>query len=455
MTSAKLVIATALFAQLSLISLSAFAQTTPTRAGVAFANLGGRDLLLDYYAPNAGTGTGPRPLVVWLHDGGWLSGSRALPAFVAPLRARGIAIASIDYRLTTEAGLYGTNGVTFPAQIHDVKGAIRYLRANAAEFNIDPARIGAWGSSSGGHLAALAATSGNSPDLEGSVGGNTAISSRLLAAVDYYGPTDLLQLTTDVTTPPGSIVDHDGTGAPGSLLLGFTAAGQGVGVLRANANNANAPFPFFIALARSASPLSFVDALDPPIYIVHGTADPQVAIRQSERLRDALTSAGANPSYVAVPGGGHGGFATSVHDGAINFLVEKLTAPPSFDITAAMTGAWYDPAQSGHGLFFEVLPEQRFLAWWFTFDPDGKQAWFGGVGTYSGNRATLTALRTQGGRFIPNFNPANVSSPTWGTLTFTFSSCNSGLVEFSSDVGFGTGSMPLTRLTLPLGLSCP
>lgn len=443
-----------LFALLSLLSMPVLAQIA-TRAAVPFANLGGTNLLLDYYAPDAGTGSGPRPVVIWLHDGGWLSGSRALPAFVAPLRARGIAIASINYRLTTEGGRYGSNGVTYPAQIHDVKGAIRYLRANAAEFNIDPTRIGAWGSSSGGHLAALAATSGNSTELEGAVGGNTTTSSRLLAAVDYYGPTDLLQLTTDVTTPPGSIVDHDGIGAPGSLLLGFNAPGQGVGVLRANVNNPSAPFPAFVALARSASPLSFVDALDPPVYIVHGSADPQVAIRQSERLRDALNTVGANPTYVSVPGGGHGGFATSVHDAAINFLVEKLTAAPSFNITAAMTGAWFDPAQSGHGLFLEVLPEQRLLAWWFTFDPDGKQAWFGGVGSYSGNRATLTALRTQGGRFIPNFNPTAVTSPTWGSLTFTFSGCNTGLVEFSSDVGFGTGAMPLSRLTLPLGLSCP
>ncbi len=154
-------------------------------------------------------------------------------------------------------------------------------------------------------------------------------------------------------------------------------------------------------------------------------------------------------------------------DGKLDFLISSSTgnrvdivagsvapATPSFAINAAATGAWFDPAQSGHGLFLEVLPEQRMLAWWFTFDPDGKQAWFGGVGSYSGNRATLTALRTQGGKFIPNFNPAAVSSPSWGTLTFTFSSCNSGRVEFSSDVGFGTGSMPLTRLTLPLGLSC-
>lgn len=174
------------------------------------------------------------------------------------------------------------------------------------------------------------------------------------------------------------------------------------------------------------------------------------------------TTSGANFGFDAV------GINDVNGDGRLDFLISSSTgnrvdivagtivpATPTFNISAATTGAWYDPAQTGHGLFIEVLLEQRFLAWWFTFEPDGKQAWFGGVGTYSGNRATLTALRTQGGRFIPNFDPAAVSSPQWGTLTFTLSDCNKAEVSFSSDVGFGTGAMPLTRLTSPLGLRCP
>jgi acetyl esterase/lipase len=183
--------------------------------------------------------------------------------------------------------------VTFPAQIHDVKGAIRALRVRVAEFNLDPARLGVWGSSAGGHLAALAGTSGGIAALEGTVGGNLQHSSRVQAVVDYYGPTELLQLTPDVTTPPGSIVDHDGPGAPGSLLIGYSLAGQGIAILRSNASNPRTPFPTYLALAREASPLCFIDGRDPPMLIVHGTADNQVAIRQSERLRDALALAGA------------------------------------------------------------------------------------------------------------------------------------------------------------------
>ena len=91
------------------------AQLAPS-ATVPYATVGGRELLLDLFLP--ATGTAPRPVVVWLHDGGWLTGSRALPDFVAPLVARGIAVASIDYRLTSEGGRYGGEGVTFPAQLH-------------------------------------------------------------------------------------------------------------------------------------------------------------------------------------------------------------------------------------------------------------------------------------------------------------------------------------------------
>jgi plastocyanin len=125
-------------------------------------------------------------------------------------------------------------------------------------------------------------------------------------------------------------------------------------------------------------------------------------------------------------------------------------------ITQGFTGAWYDPAQSGHGLFVEVLPENRILAWWFTFTPDGtQQAWFGNVGTIAGDTATIDALKTEGGRWIPNFDPADVTQPAWGTLTLHFTDCNHGEVNFSSTVpGWGAGRMELTRLTQPAGLSC-
>ena len=130
---------------------------------------------------------------------------------------------------------------------------------------------------------------------------------------------------------------------------------------------------------------------------------------------------------------------------------------PPVTIGPGFTGTWYDPAQSGHGLFIEVLPDNRFYAAWFAFNPTGTaQAWFTGVGTYSGNTATITAVeQPTGGRWIPNFDPSQIVRNAWGTLTFTFTDCNHGTVNFDSMIGYGTGSMNLTRLTRPARLTCP
>jgi hypothetical protein len=137
-------------------------------------------------------------------------------------------------------------------------------------------------------------------------------------------------------------------------------------------------------------------------------------------------------------------------------VVEGAGGSANVPITPAFTGAWYDPNQSGHGLFLEVLPDHRLLAWWFTFTPGGEQAWFGNVGTIDGDRATVPAVRTLGGRWIPNFDPAAITQPAWGTLTFSFTDCDHGRVDFSSvDPAFGTGHMDLSRLTHPEGLACP
>jgi hypothetical protein len=138
------------------------------------------------------------------------------------------------------------------------------------------------------------------------------------------------------------------------------------------------------------------------------------------------------------------------------WLVESL---PAVMIDRGFTGAWYDPTQSGHGILLEVLPENRFLAYWFAFTPDGdQQAWFGGVGTIIGNQAIVYADRGSGGRWIPSFDPATFALESWGTLTFTFSDCNHGRVYFygtGNSSPWNSGSMDLTRLTQPAGLSCP
>ncbi len=165
-------------------------------------------------------------------------------------------------------------------------------------------------------------------------------------------------------------------------------------------------------------------------------------------ISHTYTAAGTFGYYCAVHGSpGAGMFGTIV-----------VQAASTVNIGPGFTGAWYDPAQSGHGLFLEVLQNNAVLAWWFTFNPAGtEQSWFGGVGTYSGNTAVITqVIQTTGGRWIPNFDPSKLVQIPWGTLTFTFTDCNSGRVDFNSPVpGYGVGSMNLTRLTLPAGLTCP
>jgi N-acetylneuraminic acid mutarotase len=138
-------------------------------------------------------------------------------------------------------------------------------------------------------------------------------------------------------------------------------------------------------------------------------------------------------------------------------VAEVYEGPATGTITAGFTGSWYDPAQNGHGLHVEVLPNNGFLAAWFTFNPAGtEQAWFVGVGNYSGNTATIDAVvQPTGGAWIPHFDPSHVVINPWGALTFTFTDCNHGHVDFSSVRGYGVGGMDLTRLTQPDGLACP
>jgi sugar lactone lactonase YvrE len=134
-----------------------------------------------------------------------------------------------------------------------------------------------------------------------------------------------------------------------------------------------------------------------------------------------------------------------------------LESAPHGTIGPAISGNWFDPTQSGHGLMLEVLSDNRLLAYWFSFDPAGDaQSWFGGIGTYSGDTATIpNVVLPTGGKWIPDFDSKSIVQNAWGTLTFTFDSCNSGRVDFSSTFGYGTGGMNLTRLTLPGGLTCP
>ncbi len=234
-----------------------------------------RKLTLDVYRSKR-----PRaaqlPLVVWIHGGGWLNGSKDNPRQVLGLIERGYVVASINYRLSGDA--------IFPAQIHDCKAAIRWLRAHAGEYGIDPRRVGVAGSSAGGHLVALLGTSGGVKDLEGTVGGNLDQSSRVQAVADLFGPTDFVQM--DAHSISERIV-HDSPGSPESLLIGAPIQENKDKVARAN-------------------PITYVTPDDPPFLIIHGDKDPLVPFNQSELLLAALRMAGVKSSLHKVVGGMHG-----------------------------------------------------------------------------------------------------------------------------------------------------
>lgn len=227
---------------------------------------------LDLYLPK--NGEGPWPLIIWIHGGGWFAGSKdyCLPKLTGFLE-RGFAIASIDYRLTDVA--------PFPAQIHDVKAATRWLRASAERYNLDPERFAAWGDSAGGHLAALLGTSHGEASFE--VGDHLEISSAVQAVCNYYGPTELISFAQT----PG-YESHAHPKSPESRLIG-------------------APVLERPDLAAKLSPLTYIDSEDPPFFIVHGTQDPTVPLNQSEQLAVKLEAAGVTFEFRVIEDGKHGG----------------------------------------------------------------------------------------------------------------------------------------------------
>ena len=302
------------------------AQLAPTHADLVYAEVGGQSLRLDLYLPTC-TALGT-PLVVYIHGGGWNEGERApIPDPVAALVASGIAVASVDYRLTSQAALFAPESVTFPAQIHDVKGAVRWLRAHAAQYCIDPERIAAWGHSAGGHLAALLGVTGGDPWFEGTVGGNLDRSSRVRAVVDYAATTDVLRVVSDIVPlsagGPGSIVDHASDGSWEALILGVGSC-QGTIDCDPTVSFADLRHHFFdvpeaewppaiaekLALARALSPITHITDDDAPIFIAHGDADVIVPIGQSQRFVAALDQSAVLHTWRPLAGEGHRVFTT-------------------------------------------------------------------------------------------------------------------------------------------------
>lgn len=251
---------------------------------IPYAKVADRTLLLDLYVPEGTAPAGSRlPLLVWVFGGGWRAGNKR-PCPIAGEAARGYIVASIEYRLSSEA--------LFPAQVEDCKAAIRFLRASAGKYNIDASHVGAIGSSAGGHLAALLGTSGGIKDLEGTAG-HLDQSSRVQAVVDFCGPSDLLSWAEYASRLPAPAAPNDQQSARFKIER---AARQLLGDLPAARKD----------LARKASPITYVRRDNSPFLIIHGQKDDLVPPQQSQLLCDALKAAGVEVQLVIVPQAGHG-----------------------------------------------------------------------------------------------------------------------------------------------------
>jgi acetyl esterase/lipase len=253
---------------------------------------GFRPLVLDLHVPTKNT-SDPVPVVVYAHGGGFVGGTRTMGPWAFLLDA-GYAVASVDYRLGGEC--------RFPGPIGDVAAAVRWVRAHAAEYGLDPGRVAGFGSSAGAYLMNAVALASHRPDLVGRLGATPEVSCELTAVIDHYAPVDFLRLDDDADE--NAAESACGPGSPLAQFLGFVPSAQPGEADRAN-------------LCRYASTAS------PPFLIAHGDADGVVGIGQSRRLHDALVSAGARAELIVVPGGGHGSpefDQPAMHDRVLAFL---------------------------------------------------------------------------------------------------------------------------------------
>ena len=269
-----------LFVFLFSLAFSAYAAENPVLKDVkshkdlVYAKHGDREMKLDLYVPEKGAG--PFPMVVWIHGGGWIAGDKNdCPPLNLGYCQRGYATASLSYRFS--------NVAPFPAQIEDCKAAIRWLKAHAKEYNLDPNHIGVWGGSAGGHLVCLLGVTGKTKKFD--VGENLDQTSEIHAVCNFFGPTEFL------TGLDGFDPNTDLTKA----LVGMYTSLLG------------GPMSEKTELAKEASPITYADANAAPFMHVHGTIDLLVPVAQAEILHDKLRAADAQSRLFILPQASHGG----------------------------------------------------------------------------------------------------------------------------------------------------
>jgi acetyl esterase/lipase len=275
----------------------AFAQAppglpSPTHANLDYAPpepLTSNGHKLDLYIP--AEAKGPLPIAVWTGGSAWFAdtGKGLAGSLAVWLNPAGYVVAGVSIRSSSQ--------VKFPGQLHDIKAAIRWLRANATRYNLDPDHVAVMGDSSGGWTAAMAAVTGDAPEMEGSVG-TTGVSSRVQAAVAFYPPTNFLAMDFWAVRKCQSPRCHDDEASPESRLVGCAIQ--------------SCP-----EKAQAANPLRYVSASDPPILILHGNSDPLVPHNQGEQLYMALNKACRDAVFISLPKAPHGNWSGFLTDDAL------------------------------------------------------------------------------------------------------------------------------------------
>ncbi|GAB1811538.1 alpha/beta hydrolase fold domain-containing protein [Mycobacterium sp. MUNTM1] len=261
--------------------------------------IGFRELTLDLHIPHRPVRT-PVPVMVYAHPGGFFTGIKQMGPWRFLLEA-GLAVVSVQYRLSGEA--------VFPAAIHDVAAAVRWVRANADQYGLDADRMVGFGSSAGAYLISAVALAGDDSDLVGSIEPYPEVSCALTAVVEHYGPTDFLRHDDDAL--PDAVERMDGPDSTLARFFGFVPADRPEVVERGN-------------LCRLAHPGA------PPFLIVHGDQDRRVGIEQARRLHRALSAAGVRADLVQIAGGDHGSphfDAPPLRETTLAFLESVLAQP--------------------------------------------------------------------------------------------------------------------------------